>query len=126
MRLTALLPPPPMPITLIRAPVNGGSSSMKILMPLPGSRASGVIVSSSLTKREGFQGPFLLYCAARGMGIDMLRTISCAAGPKAYNKLSENTTETIFESGNKVCELGCLTAAIHHRAHLCCLCALRQ
>jgi hypothetical protein len=36
MRFTALLPPPPMPITFIRAPVSGGSSSMKILMPVPG------------------------------------------------------------------------------------------
>ena len=38
--LTALLPPPPTPITFMRAPVMGGSSSMKIFMPLPGSRTS--------------------------------------------------------------------------------------
>ena len=59
MRLTALPPPPPMPITFMRAPVMGGSSSMKILMPLSGYARPRVIVISSLPKREGFQGLFL-------------------------------------------------------------------
>ena len=47
-----------------RAPVIGGSSSMKILMPLPGSRTSGVIGFSSLPNRDGFHGLFRLFWAS--------------------------------------------------------------
>jgi hypothetical protein len=45
----------------MRAPVIGGSSSMKILMLLPGSRTSGVIDLSSLPNREGFHALFRLF-----------------------------------------------------------------
>src|ERR1041385_8901819 len=72
-RLTALPPPPPTPITFIRAPVIGGSSSMKMLMPLPGSRTSGVISYSSLPYLEGLLTASLVYFGpARPSG-----TVSC-------------------------------------------------
>src|SRR5947207_10879938 len=60
-RFTALPPPPPTPITFMRAPVIGGSSSIKIFMLLPGSRTSGVMSFSSLPNlpnREGVHGHF--------------------------------------------------------------------
>jgi hypothetical protein len=50
-------------MTLMRAPVIGGSSSMKILMLLPGSRTSGVMVFSSLPNREAFHGLLRLFWA---------------------------------------------------------------
>ena len=110
---------------VMRAPVMGGSSSMKILMPLS-RRASSAIVISSLPKREGFQGPFLLCWVARAIGIDMLRTISCATGAKAYNNLSKNTTEAIAKSCNKMRELACRGSAGRACAHFRRLRALSQ
>src|SRR3712207_3074785 len=51
MRLTALPPPPPTPMTLMRAPVMGGSSSMKMLIPLAG-WPSGFIFCNFLSPSE--------------------------------------------------------------------------
>ena len=56
MRLTALPPPPPTPMTLMRAPVMGGSSSMKMLIPLAG-RPSGVIFCNFLSPSEALTAP---------------------------------------------------------------------
>jgi hypothetical protein len=61
---------------------------------------------SSLPKRDGFQGLFLLCCVAGAIGIDILRTISCTTGAQAYNNLSKNT-KSIFEAGDKMRELAC-------------------
>src|SRR5713101_3687771 len=129
MRLTALPPPPPIPITFMRAPVIGGSSSMKILMPLSSLRASVGIVMSSLPKREGFHGLFLLCWVARGIGLDILRTISCTTGAKAYNNLSKNTTETITKFRDKVRELARRATPAYGApplAYLCTTCYQRQ
>src|SRR5947208_1528136 len=106
MRLTALPPPPPTPTTFIRAPVIGGSSSIKIFMLLPGSRTSGVMSFSSLPNlpnREGVHGLFRLFWVGRTTGLYILRTTYCAIGAPAYNTWSKNTTtKTIAKLGNEM------------------------
>src|SRR5205085_9402423 len=107
MRLTALLPPPPMPITLMRAPVIGGSSSMNMFMPLPGGRPSGVIIIFPLSTSIVF-APVKRLCGYFGLCAPGT-PISCGlypvpAGAAAYNILSENTTETIAKSGDESAE----------------------
>src|ERR1041385_305246 len=110
-RLTALPPPPPTPITFMRAPVIGGSSSMKMLMPLPGSRTSGVIVLSSLPNLEGCHCLFRLFWAGWAIVIYILRTIYCANGWPAYNTWSKNTTaKSITKFRNEVRQTPAATA----------------
>src|ERR1041385_3398269 len=102
-RLTALPPPPPTPTTFMRAPVMGGSSSMKMFIPLPGSRSSGVIAFSSLPNLEGFHCLFRLFWAGLSTGTYILRTIYCTDGRPAYNTWSENTTaKSAAKLGNEV------------------------
>ena len=126
-RLTALLPPPPTPMTFMRAPVMGGSSSIKIFIPLPGSRSSGVIAFSSLPNLEGFHCLFRLFWAGLSTGIYMLRTIYCTDGRPAYNTWSENTTaKSAAKLRNEVresCRAATLCCA---RSLLECMSALRH
>src|SRR3989441_3398206 len=120
MRFTALPPPPPTPTTFMRAPVIGGSSSMKIFMLLPGSRTSGVMGFSSppnLPNREGVHGLFRLFWVGRTTGLYILRTIYCAIGAPAYNTWSKNTTtKTIAKLGNEMRQASRATALCRARA----------
>src|ERR1041385_6323923 len=78
---------------------------------------------SSLPKREGFHGLFLLCWVARGTGLHILRTTSCTTGAKAYNNLSKNTSETITKFRHKVRQLAGRTAAAYGTASFTDLCA---
>src|SRR5215216_6484225 len=60
------------------------------------------------------------------MGIDILRTISCATGAQAYNNLSENTTESIFKTRDEVRQLTCRSAPANPSSYLRCLSAMRE
>ena len=75
---------------------------MKIFMPLPGSRASGVIAFSSFPNLEGFHCLFVYFGLAEPRDLYIADNILCHKRASIQYLLKNTTAKTIAKLGNEV------------------------